>query len=143
MKQDVLVKATAEQIWQAFTTKEGIESWMTAQAQINLRVGGKMLTHYDPKGVIGDEKTIENTIISYEPNKMLSLKATKPPAGFPCPNAIKNTWSVISMDEVEPGLTRVSCIGLGYGYDDESEKLLTFFRWGNAWTLKQLQKKFQ
>lgn len=143
MKQDTLIKASPQQIWDAFMTKEGMESWMVAHAKIDLRVGGKIQTHYDPKGVLGDEKTIENTILSYEPNKMFSLKATKPPAGFPCPNAIKNTWSVISMDEVELGLTRVSCIGLGYGDDEESKKLLTFFRWGNAWTLKELQKKFQ
>ncbi len=32
-----------------------------------------------------DDKTIENTIIGYDPQHMLSFRVTKAPTGFPFP----------------------------------------------------------
>jgi hypothetical protein len=60
-----------------------------AHSEVELKVGGRMRTHYDSKGRIGDPKTIENTIISYDPERMLSMRVTKPPEGFPFPDAVK------------------------------------------------------
>src|SRR2546426_11543663 len=46
-----VVNAPADQVWAAFTTKEGIESWMAAHASIDLKIGGTMKTQYDPPGL--------------------------------------------------------------------------------------------
>ena len=54
-----------------------------AHADVDLKVGGKMLTHYDPKGRIGDPDTIENTILSFEPKRMLSIKVANPAGEVP------------------------------------------------------------
>jgi uncharacterized protein YndB with AHSA1/START domain len=58
-----IVAAPVKDVWAAFTTKKGQESWMVSHSEIELKIGGLMRTHYDPKGKIGDPKTIENTII--------------------------------------------------------------------------------
>ena len=58
---------------------------MVAHAEIDLRLGGTMKTRYDPKGTIDDAKAIENTILSYEPMRMLSIKVAKAPDTFPFP----------------------------------------------------------
>lgn len=137
-----VVEAAVDDVWTAFTTKAGAESWMVAHAEIDLRVGGKMLTHYDPKGKIGDPNTIENTILSFDPKRMLSIKATKPPQNFPLAEAIKSMWTVVYFEEVGPKRTRVTVVGLGYGNDEESKKLRKHFEWGNAYTLKKLQERF-
>ncbi|MCH7884317.1 MAG: SRPBCC domain-containing protein [Planctomycetes bacterium] len=137
-----VVNAPIGAVWQAFTTREGLESWMAPHARIDLKVGGKMRTHYDPDGVIGDPKTIENTILSFDPPRMLSLKATKPPAGFPFMEAIKSTWSVLYFEELGPKRTRITIRGLGYGNDEQSLKMREFFDMGNAWTLARLREHF-
>jgi hypothetical protein len=62
---------------------------MVAHSEVELKVGGRMRTHYDPKGMIGDPQTIESEIISYDPGRMLSTRVTKPPEGFPFPDAVK------------------------------------------------------
>src|SRR2546423_7715630 len=80
-----IVKAPIDQVWTAYTTKAGLESWMVAHAEIELKLGGKMKTRYDPKGTVDDAKAIENTILSYEPLHMVSFKVTKAPQGFPFP----------------------------------------------------------
>src|SRR5437867_12963489 len=81
---EALVDASVDDEWEAVTTKQGMESWMVAHAEIELKVGGKMLTHYDPDGRIGDPNTIEKTILSFDAKRMLSIKATKPPEKVPC-----------------------------------------------------------
>lgn len=139
---EVAVAAPIDEVWKAFTTKEGQESWMVAHAEIELKTGGRMRAHYDGNGVLGDPKTIENTIISYDPQRMLSLKVSKPPEGFLFPNAIKNMWTVIYFESDSPNSTRVRLVGLGFGEDEESQRMRAFFDRGNAWTLKKLQERF-
>jgi uncharacterized protein YndB with AHSA1/START domain len=137
-----VVDASVSEVWKAYTTKEGLESWMVAHADIALKVGGRMRTHYDPKGALGDPKTIENTILSYEPERMLSVKVSRVPAGFPFPIAIKTMWTVVYFEPIGPLKTRVREVSLGFGDDDESKKMREFFDRGNAATLVQLQKHF-
>jgi uncharacterized protein YndB with AHSA1/START domain len=139
---DAIVEGPVDAVWSALATKEGLESWNVAHAEIELKVGGKMRTHYDPKGRIGDPNTIENTILSFEPQRMLSIQVSNPPVNFPFKNAIKTVWQVIHFEKVGPSRTRVCIVGLGYGDDAESKKLRGFFDYGNAYTLKKLQDKF-
>ena len=115
---------------------------MVAHAEVDLRVGGLMRTHYDPKGALGDPATIENTIISFDPERMLSIKVTKTPEKFPFPTAVRGMWTVIYFAPAGPGATRVRIVGLGFGGDEESKKMRAFFDRGNAYTLKKLQERF-
>lgn len=137
-----VVNAPVDQVWAAFTTSEGLESWMTAHARIELKIGGTLKTQYDPKGTVDDAKAIQNTILSYEPLHMLSFKVTKAPADFPFPNAIKNMWTVVYFAQEGDKATRVREVSLGFSNDDESKKMRTFFDRGNAATLAELQKHF-
>ena len=97
-----VVDAPVEKVWAALCTKEGLESWNVAHADVDLKVGGKMLTHYDPKGQLGDPDTIENTILSFEPGRMLSIKVANPPAKFPFKDAIKTVWQVLHFEPLGP-----------------------------------------
>jgi uncharacterized protein YndB with AHSA1/START domain len=137
-----VVEAPIADVWAAFATNKGQEAWNVAHAEIDLKVGGKMRTHYDPKGKIGDPNTIENIILSFEPKRMLSMKVGTPPGKFPFKEAIKSVWHVISFEAVGPKQTRVRVVGLGYGDDEASKKLRAFFEQGNAQTLKKLQEHF-
>jgi uncharacterized protein YndB with AHSA1/START domain len=137
-----VVDASVDEVWLAFTSKDGLESWMAAHAAIDLRLGGSMMKHYDPKGTLGDSKTIENTILAFEPKRMLSFRVSKPPEGFPFPRAVKNMWTVIYFEPLNALKTQFREVGLGFGDDEESQKMREFFDRGNAATLAQLQKHF-
>lgn len=136
------VNAPVEEVWKAFTTKEGIESWMAPAADIDLHIGGAMRTNYNPNGKLGDSSTITNTILSYDPLRMLSIKATGVPEDFPFKKAIKNMWSVIYFEVLPNNHTLVRVISLGYSEESESQKLREFFKKGNAYTMEKLQKRF-
>jgi uncharacterized protein YndB with AHSA1/START domain len=129
-------------VWDALATKQGQEAWNVAHAEIDLKIGGKMLTHYDAKGKIGDPNTIENLILAFEPKKMLTIKVGQPPEKFPFKEAIKNVWHIMYFDDAGAGRTRLRVVGLGYDSTEESKRLKAFFEKGNAYTLKKLQEHF-
>ncbi len=137
-----MVTAPVDSVWAALATNEGQESWNVAHADIDLKIGGKMRTHYDPAGRIGDPNTIENIILAFEPRRLLVLQVQNPPEKFPYKTAIKKMWTVIYFEEAGPSLTKLRLVGTGYGDDEESQKLRSFFEKGNAYTLKKLQEKF-
>jgi uncharacterized protein YndB with AHSA1/START domain len=137
-----IIDAPLDAVWAAMTTKEGQEAWNVAHAEIDLKVGGKMRTHYDAKGKIGDPNTIENLILCFEPQRMLTIKVGTPPEKFPFKEAVKNVWHVLYFEEAGPKQTRLRLVGLGYGSDEESQKLRAFFEKGNAYTLKKMQEHF-
>lgn len=134
------IDAGVEDVWNAFTTDEGLKSWMAPIAKIELRIGGKMTSNYNKDGQLGDATTIENTILSYEPKRMLSLQATRFPTGFPFEEAAKGTWSVFYFTPISSGRTRVRVVGLGYRDDEQSRKMKSFFAGANKQSLDGLNK---
>jgi len=137
-----IVEAPLEQVWAAFTTSEGLRAWLAPHAEIDLRVGGLMRTNYSAQGQLGDPQTIENTILSFEPQRMISIKVARPPANFPFPTAIRQMWTVLYFVSAGPDRTNVREVTLGFGTDQESQRMRAFFNQGNATTLSQLQRHF-
>lgn len=137
-----VIDAPRAKVWAAYTTKEGLESWGVAHASVDLKLGGLMRTHYDPKGKLGDAKTIENEIIAFDPERMIALRVQRAPEGFPFPKAVKSIWHVVYFEDAGEGRTRITCKGLGYGSDAESVKMRGFFEKGNEHTLAELKAHF-
>ena len=137
-----IVEASLEQAWAALTTSAGLRAWLAPHAEIELRVGGLMRTNYNPQGQLGDPGTIENMVLSFEPQRMISIKVAKPPANFPFPNAVREMWTVLYFSPAGPGRTNVREVTLGFGPDPESLRMRAFFNQGNATTLNQLQRHF-
>ena len=139
---EAVVNAPPSELWKVFTTPEGFKNLGVAKAEIDLRIGGLMRSHYDPKGVLGDEGTITNQIIAYEPLRMIAFRIHTPPKGFPFKEAWKSTWSVATFTDLGNGRTHVRLTGLGYDASDESQKMREFFQNGNGYVMKLLQSKF-
>ncbi|MBX3376142.1 MAG: SRPBCC domain-containing protein [Phycisphaeraceae bacterium] len=130
-------------VWDLFSTDEGFKKFGVAKAKVDCRIGGKILSHYDPAGELGDEGTIENTILAFEPMRMMAFRITKAPKGFPFMNAYKSTWSVATMTDLGGGRTRLRLTGLGYTADEESQRMRAFFDQGNAYTLDRLKQNLE
>ena len=137
-----IVNAPVAAVWKAWTTSAGLESWMAPHADIDLRLDGQMRATYDPKGVLGDAGTIENRILAFEPERMLSIRVSKAPESFPFKGAIGKMWTVLYFQPTPEGKTKLRIVGLGFGSDEESQKMKAFFSQGNAYTLSELQKRF-
>jgi len=138
-----VVSAPVAAVWNAWATTSGLKSWLAPHADIDLRIDGLMRTNYDPKGSLGDSGTIENRVLAYEPERMLSIKVAKAPEQFPFRSKIGDMWTVLYFHPTPDGKTTLRIVGMGFGTDVESQKMKEFFKEGNAYTLIQLQKRFQ
>jgi uncharacterized protein YndB with AHSA1/START domain len=138
-----IVNAPVGEVWKALTTKEGIESWMVAKTEFELRVGATWKTSYSKESTLDDDAAIHHTILAYDPGRMLSFRTIKFPKGFAFPNALAKTWTVIYLEPVGDRQTRFTGRMLGFTDDEESQKMRAFFERGNQQTLDSLIKRFE
>lgn len=136
---EVDIDASVEDICHAFTTTEGLQSWVAPLADVDFKVGGKWRANYQADGVLGDSTTIENTILSYDPKKMISLKATGFPEGFDFVEAATDTWSVFYFTPISATKTKITVVGLGYNDTEQSIKMRSFFAAANQYSMEQLK----
>jgi uncharacterized protein YndB with AHSA1/START domain len=139
---EAIVNAPIHELWKVFSTGEGFTKLGVAKADIDLRVGGLIRSSYDAKLDFADERTIQNEIISFEPERMISIRIHRPPLGFPFMEAYKQAWTVISLTDLGGTQTHVRTVMLGFGADDESRRMREFFQKGNDWTMQKLKAGF-
>jgi len=137
-----IINAPIAEVWKGISTAAGYKMWGVAQCEFDLRVGGKIRTHYKPDGKLGDEGTIEQEVLAFEPGRMLAFRISKPPAGFPVKEAWRSTWSVISLTDLGDGRTHMRIAGMGYTADPESQEMRKFYLSGNEWSMKKAQSHF-
>jgi uncharacterized protein YndB with AHSA1/START domain len=135
------VNAPVSAVWNVWTTGEGYKALGVAMAEVDLRIGGLIRSHYSATGSLRDEDTIENRILAYEPQRMIALQINRTPKSFPFHEAWKNTWTVITLTDLG-NKTHIRIASMGYGSDEESKAMRRFFEQGNASTIKELQDHF-
>lgn len=133
------IEASIDDVWHAFTTTDGLKSWVAPLADIDFRVGGKWRANYNQDGKLGDATTIENTILCYDPKRMLSIKATGFPEGFEFVDAAKETWSVFYFTKISDTTTKIKIVGLGYTDSEQSKQMRAFFKPANKYAMDQLK----
>src|SRR5688572_14261688 len=130
---EAVVNAPVEAVWSAWTTVEGIQSWMVAKTDIDLRVGGLWRTSYTRDADLAGDAAIHHRVLAFDPGRMLAFQTIKTPKAFPFPG-ILTTWTVVYFEPAGTGQTRVTVRMLGYTDDPESQKMRAFFEAGNKAT---------
>ncbi|MCI0339615.1 MAG: SRPBCC domain-containing protein [Planctomycetales bacterium] len=141
LRHEVVLGATLDEAWAIVATAEGWKALGVAQAEVDLRPGGTIRTHYSPAGKIGDPDTITHHVLAYEPKSMLALRFTAP-ANAAKLKVAEATWTVYRLEPLDARRTRLICTMLGWGEGPEWEAARQFFERGNAWTLERLRKRF-
>jgi uncharacterized protein YndB with AHSA1/START domain len=137
---EIVIAVPASAIWNAYTVNEEIEAWMTPSSEINLAIGGEWLTSYAEGSALDDDSVVHNEILAFDSERMLAVRTVKPPADFPFPNAILDTWTVLYLQPVDDNQTKVVMRMSGFGSDEESEAMREFFEWGNQYELERLKE---
>lgn len=138
---DVVVAATPQQAWEAWTTREGIVSFFAPDAKIEPRVGGAFAIYIDPGAAPGLKGADDMRFMALQPPKMLSFDWNAPPS---LPEAREQrTFVVVRIEPVADGQTRVTLTHTGWGDGGEWDKAYAYFdrAWGNV--LANLKKRFE
>ena len=137
-----VIEAPIEEVWKILATSEGYKVLGPALAEVDLRIGGTIRSRYGSDGTLGDAETIENTILAYEPPRMMATRITKTPASFPFKNAWKTTWTVLTLVPVASDKTLLRAASLGFGADEESAAMRRFFEAGNQSVIDNVRRHF-
>ena len=76
---EAVVAAPREAVWQAWTSKAGIESFFAPEAEIEPRVGGAFHIHFDPLAEPGLKGADDMRFMALQPPAMLSFDWSAPP----------------------------------------------------------------
>ena len=140
---EAILNAPLDDVWKAWTTREGIESWMVAKTDFKLEIGATWRTSYSKESTLDDDSTIQHLILAYDQGRMLAFRTVKPPKGFPFPSALAKTWTVVYLEPRGAAKTHITVRMNGYTEDEESQKMRAFFERGNRITLESLVKRFE
>jgi uncharacterized protein YndB with AHSA1/START domain len=137
----VVVAATLDQAWDAWTTREGIVSFFAPEAEIDARVGGAFHIHIDPTAPPGMKGADDMRFMALQPKQMISFDWNAPPS-LPQARA-QRTFVVVRFEPVGERETRVSLHHTGWGDGGEWDKAYAYFdrAWGGV--LGNLKKRFE
>lgn len=139
---DIIIKAPVNEVFNAWTTLEGIKSFFAPDANIRLEVMGPYEIIFIPDNQEGSRGGEGNVILSFQKNKMLSFTWNAPPEL----NEVRNerTHVILNFIPVNGNETRLLFHQDGWGESDVWDKSFDYFNhaWKNV-VLKRLQYRFE
>ena len=130
---EVTVPATQAEVWKAFTTSEGLSTWLTPGAVVDLREGGEWTAHY-PGGHTGG-----GTIVSFVPTREMTLRAMAPEQ-FP---HVREERTTAKFEFVPQGnVTLVRLTQTGWKSGEEWDQAYEYLAKGNPELFEQLRRRF-
>ncbi len=120
-----------ENIWEAWTTHEGLKKFFGKDNFIELIPGGAFEIYFlmdNPVGLRGSEGC---RILSFLPKKILSFSWNVPPQFEDVRNSVYHTWVVIEFIFVSEHATRIMLTHLGWPTDEKWNVVYDYF--DKAW----------
>ena len=133
------LKAPPKAVWDAFMDAPTVRRWAAALAEIDLRQGGTMEESYSAKAKPGDPENIRHDIIAYVPGQLVVFRNTNTPSALPGRDQYHRVVSILQVQDLGAGRSRLSISQTGYAQDPEFDKLYGFFSEDNAELMEDLK----
>jgi uncharacterized protein YndB with AHSA1/START domain len=134
----VEVPAPIADVWRAWTTSEGAQSFFAQEAHIRLALGGEYEIQFHPTDERQGTKGLK--ILSFAPPDMLSFQWNAPPH-LPAVRA-GGTWVIVNLTAIPPQRTHVRLRHLGWQSGEEWDLAREHFRRGWEGALDRLVRRF-
>ena len=130
---EVEVPAQLSEVWKAFSTSDGLSTWLTPNAVVDLKPGGEWTAHL-PGGSTGG-----GTIVSFVPEKELVLAAMAPDQ---FPHVRSERTRAVFQFEAKGGSTVVRLTQSGWKSGPEWTRAYEYLVAGNAQLMATLHHRF-
>ena len=140
LRKEIVVPATLEQVWNAWTTTEGLKTFFSSEAKVELAVDGPYEIYFNLEAPYGLRGSEDCRVLSYLPMEMLSFSWNAPSEFGELRN--KHTIVILQFEEVEPGKVKVVLSQLGWGKGEDWDKLYDYFDKAWSFVLGNLKKRF-
>ncbi len=141
IRKETEVPATINEVWETWTTTEGVKTFFSSAAKVELRIGGPYEIYFlldQPYGLRGSEGC---HILSFLPQKMLSFEWNAPPS-FGELRGI-HTHVVLEFETVGEKRTKVTLLHVGWGEGEDWNKLYDYFDKAWDYVLGNFKKRFE
>ncbi len=137
----IVVPATLDAAWAAWTTRDGIVSFFAPDAVVDAKVGGPFQIYINPGAPAGMRGADDMRFLAVQPKKMISFDWNAPP-NLPEARA-QRTVVIVRFVPVDDKNTRVTLHHTAWGDGAEWDKAYAYFdkAWGNV--LGNLKKRFE
>lgn len=129
------IPASLSDVWAAFTTSDGLSTWLTPGATVELRKGGDWTARFPGGGTGG------GTIQSFKPKKELVMSAMAPPQ-FPHVRE-ERTTATWQFKAVDSKTTQVTLKQTGWKEGEEWDRAYAYLADGNVQVLETLRTRFE
>ena len=137
---DTVVRASVADVWTAWTTSGGIQSFFAPEAIVDPKPDGAFRLHFNPYAPPGSKGADDMRFLALQKERMLSFTWNAPPH---LPDArLQRTVVIVRVDPLSDNETRVRLSHVGWGDGGEWDKAYDYF--DRAWSavLANLQKRF-
>ncbi len=133
LKFELTIPGKLDDVWTAFTTTEGLNTWLWQDCSVELRPGGDWIARF-PGGSIGG-----GTIVSFQARKQVVIHAMAPDK-FP---TVRATGTTATFEFAAVGQqTRVTLTQTGWQEGKEWDEAYEYLATGNAQLLEQFHYRF-
>ena len=130
---EIVVPAKPAEVWQAFSTSEGLSTWLWKDCSVELKPGGGWIVHF-PGGSTGG-----GTIVSFEAGRSITIRAMAPDK-FP---EVRRVGTIALFEMAPEGeKTKVTLTQTGWNPGKEWEEAYDYLAQGNAQLMGQLYLRF-
>ncbi len=137
------LNAPTKAVWDAFADAPTVLRWSASMARIDLKQGGSMEESYSPKAQPGDAENIRHEILAYVPGRTLVFRNTNAPSMLPGRELYKRVISILQVDDLGGGRSRLTLSQTGYGQGPDFDKLYAFFSEENADLMETLKRELE
>ena len=130
---EVTIPAPRAEVWKAFSTSEGLATWLAPVTTVDLRPGGAWTAGFQGSSTGG------GTIIDFIPERELTLSAMAPEK-FPTVRAQRTTARFEFRDEGNSTVVRL--VQTGWRQGREWDEAYEYLASGNAQLLDALRARF-
>jgi uncharacterized protein YndB with AHSA1/START domain len=136
----VVVAAPIEEVWKAWTTREGIRTFFAPDANVDARSDGPFEIYMNPYAAPGTRGADDMRFLAVQPPRMLSFTWNAPPY-YPEIRS-QRTLVVVRLRPIDDKSTEVTLRHMGWGEGEKWDAVFTYFdrAWGTV--LGNLRKRF-
>jgi uncharacterized protein YndB with AHSA1/START domain len=138
---EVQVNADLKDVWEAWTTEEGIKTFLAPESKIDMRPDGAYEIYFNPEATSGERGGEGNRVMAAQPMEMFSFSWNAPPT---LPEVRDQRTHVVLRFFQENSGTRVTLYHGGWGSGGQWEQAFEYFKraWGEV-VLPRLQHMFK
>lgn len=141
LRKEIVIPASRADVWRTWTTTDGVKSFMSPEAWVELRIGGPFEIYFVPSAPPGKRGSEGYRFLNFLPMEILSFDWNAPPQFVELRN--QHTQVILRFFNLPPDSTRLEFFQYGWGRGEKWDGLYAYFDRAWGFVLENLRKRFE